>query len=154
MWGVDLLASPSTGAMCCGHALTCMPLCYEGGRHVRLDFCSEGVMWHSCCHPRCCWSMDVVMVEWFESYRVRAWFSCSYWLCTVTSIMSMGASTTVGGPRGTTSCLRVPRAPRARWKHTTGGRALLMMSQGLGQGGEMSPETPIVSEASRKSRAK
>jgi hypothetical protein len=49
--------------------------------------------------------------------------------------MSMGASTVVGGPRGTTSCLRVPRAPRARWKHTTGGRALLMMSQGLGQGG-------------------
>jgi hypothetical protein len=31
------------------------------------------------------------------------------------------ASTIVGGPRGSPSCLRVPRAPRARQKHTAGG---------------------------------
>jgi hypothetical protein len=28
--GVDLLASPSAGAMCCGHALSCAPLCHRG----------------------------------------------------------------------------------------------------------------------------
>jgi hypothetical protein len=28
--GVDLLASPSTGAVDCGHALSCAPLCHRG----------------------------------------------------------------------------------------------------------------------------
>jgi hypothetical protein len=60
----------------------------------------------------------------------------------------MGASTTVGGPHGSPSCLRVPRAPRARRKCAAGGRALLMTSRGLGPGEEMSPEMPIVPEAS------
>jgi hypothetical protein len=31
-----------------------------------------------------------------------------------------GASTVVGGPRGSPSCLRVPRAPRARRKRAAG----------------------------------
>jgi hypothetical protein len=26
------------------------------------------------------------------------------------------------GPRGSSSCLRIPRTPRARWKHAAGGR--------------------------------
>jgi hypothetical protein len=28
--GIDLLASPSTGAVWCGHALSCAPLCHRG----------------------------------------------------------------------------------------------------------------------------
>jgi hypothetical protein len=58
-----------------------------------------------------------------------------------------GAST-VSGARGSPSFLRVPHASRARRKRATGGRALLMTPQGLGLGREMSPETPIVPEAS------
>jgi hypothetical protein len=61
--GIDLLASPSASVTCRGHALTCMPLCREGGWHVRPSFCSEEVWWHSCRHPRCCGGMDVVVVE-------------------------------------------------------------------------------------------
>jgi hypothetical protein len=61
--GIDLLASPSNGVTCRGHALTCTSLCREGGRRVRLDFHSEEVRWHSCCHPRCCGGMDVIVVE-------------------------------------------------------------------------------------------
>jgi hypothetical protein len=64
------------------------------------------------------------------------------------SIPSMGVSAVVGGPRGSLSCLRVPRVPQARQKRAVGGRALLMTLWGLGQCGEMSPETPIVPEAS------
>jgi hypothetical protein len=52
------------------------------------------------------------------------------------------------GPRGSSSGLRVPRAPQARWNHAAGGRALPMTSPGLRQGGEMSPETPIMAKAS------
>jgi hypothetical protein len=59
-----------------------------------------------------------------------------------------GASTIVGAPCASPSCLRVLRAPRARWKHATGGQAPLMMPRGLGRDGEMSPKTPIVPEAS------
>jgi hypothetical protein len=59
-----------------------------------------------------------------------------------------GASTVVGGPRGSQPYLRVPRAPRVRQKCTVRGRALLTMSGGLGRGGEMSNETPIVPEVS------
>jgi hypothetical protein len=61
--GVDLLASPSAGATCRDHALTCTSLCREGGRRVRLDFRSEEVRWHSCRHPRRYGGMDVVMVQ-------------------------------------------------------------------------------------------
>jgi hypothetical protein len=64
----------------------------------------------------------------------------------MTGIMS--GQSVVGGPRGSPSCLRVPRAPQARQKHAAGGRALLMTLWGLGQCEEMSPETPIVPEAS------
>jgi hypothetical protein len=63
MWGIDLLASPSVGATCHGHALTCMPLWHEGGRCVRPSFHGEGVRWHSCHHPHCCRGMDIVVVE-------------------------------------------------------------------------------------------
>jgi hypothetical protein len=59
-----------------------------------------------------------------------------------------GASTVVGGPRGSPSCLRVPRAPRARQKCAVGGQAPLMMPRGLGRDSEMSLETPIVPKAS------
>jgi hypothetical protein len=52
------------------------------------------------------------------------------------------------GPRGSLSCLRVPRAPRVRSKHATGGRELLMMPWGLRRGREMSLEMPIMPEAS------
>jgi hypothetical protein len=65
----------------------------------------------------------------------------------VTSIPSRGASAVVRGPRGSPSCLRVPRAPRARWKRAAGGRVLLMTPWGLGRGREMLPKTPIVPEA-------
>jgi hypothetical protein len=52
------------------------------------------------------------------------------------------------GPRGSPSCLRVPRAPRARWKSVMGGQVLLMTPRGLGRGREVSPEMPIVPKAS------
>jgi hypothetical protein len=52
------------------------------------------------------------------------------------------------GPRGFPSCLRVPHAPRTRWKRVAGGRALLMTPRGLERGGEISPELPIVPEPS------
>jgi hypothetical protein len=51
------------------------------------------------------------------------------------------------GPRGSLSCLRVPRAPQARRKRAAGGRAPLMTPHGLGRGGDMSFETPIVPDA-------
>jgi hypothetical protein len=60
---IDLLASPSTGATCRGHALTYTPLCHEGGRCMRLYFRRKEVRWHSCRHPRCYGGMDVVVVE-------------------------------------------------------------------------------------------
>jgi hypothetical protein len=63
MRGIDLLASPSVGATCHGHALTCMPLFHEGGQCVRPGFHGEGVRWHSCRHPHCCRGMDIVVVE-------------------------------------------------------------------------------------------
>jgi hypothetical protein len=59
-----------------------------------------------------------------------------------------GVSTMLGGPRGSPSCLRAPRAPRARWKCAAGGQVPLMTPWGLGRDGEISPETPIVPEAS------
>jgi hypothetical protein len=59
---------------------------------------------------------------------------------------------------GVSTVLGVPVAPRFAWgfhvplgrgkKHAVGGRAPLMTPQGLGRGGEISPETPIVPEAS------
>jgi hypothetical protein len=58
------------------------------------------------------------------------------------------------GPRGSPSCLRVPRAPRARRKHAARGQALLMMSWGLERGGEVSPETSVVLEASPQGSGK
>jgi hypothetical protein len=61
--GIDLLASPSAGVTCHGHALTCTPLCREGGRRMRRDYRSEEVRWHSCRHPYCCGGMDVVVAE-------------------------------------------------------------------------------------------
>jgi hypothetical protein len=76
-----------------------------------------------CCsgrYPRCCRGMDVVVVEWPGSCWVKAWFPCSYWLCTVTSVPSAGAGAAVGGPRGSLYCLRVPRVPRARRKYAEG----------------------------------
>jgi hypothetical protein len=38
--GVELLASPSTGATCCGHASFCV---VEDGQYVRPDLRREGV---------------------------------------------------------------------------------------------------------------
>jgi hypothetical protein len=58
------------------------------------------------------------------------------------------------GPRGFPSCLRVPRALWERQKRATGGWALSMMSRGLGRGREMSPETPIMPEASPQGSGK
>jgi hypothetical protein len=58
-----------------------------------------------------------------------------------------GASTVLG-PCGSLSFLRVPRAPRTKRRRAVGGRVPLMTPRGLGRDGEMSPETPIVSEAS------
>jgi hypothetical protein len=101
---------------------------------------------NACVTPGC-YNMDVVVVEWPGSCRVRVSFLCPCWLCTVTSIMSMEHAP-CWGPRGSSSCLRVPRAPRARRRHAVGGQAPLMMPRGLGRDGEMSPETPIVPEAS------
>jgi hypothetical protein len=123
-------ASPFTGVTCQGHALTCVPLCHEGGRCMHRDFRSEGVRWHGCRHPRCCGGMDVVMGEWLGSCQVWSSFSCSCWLCTVMSITSMGASTVVGGPHGSPSCLRVPRAPRARRKRAAGDPVLFNDAMG------------------------
>jgi hypothetical protein len=58
-----------------------------------------------------------------------------------------GASTVLGS-QWLPILPRVPRAPRARQKRVAGGQAPLMMLRGLRRGGEMSPETPIVPEAS------
>jgi hypothetical protein len=63
MRGIDLLASPFAGATCQGHALTCTPLCHEGGQRVRQDFRSKGVRWHNYRHAHCCGGMDVIVVE-------------------------------------------------------------------------------------------
>jgi hypothetical protein len=58
------------------------------------------------------------------------------------------------GPCGSPPCLRVPRGPRVRRKHAAGGRTLLMTPWGFGRGGEMSPEMPIMPEASPQSSDK
>jgi hypothetical protein len=95
MRDVDLLASPFAGVMCRGHALTCTPLCHEGGRCVRWNFRSEGVRWHSCHHPRCCGAMNVVVGEWVMSSQVDVHVA----LLTVHGHVHVdGASTIVGGP--------------------------------------------------------
>jgi hypothetical protein len=73
-----------------------MHLCtIEDGRRVHLDLRREEVRCHSCRYPRCCRGMNVMVVEWSGSCRIRAWFSCS---CTVMSIPSAGVGTVVGGP--------------------------------------------------------
>jgi hypothetical protein len=86
--------------------------------------------------------MKVVVVEWPGSCRVRVWFLCPCWLCTVTS-----ASTVLGSPwlpvmpEGST-CPSGEAGKRRR------GRAPLMTPRWLGRNGEMSSEAPIVPEAS------
>jgi hypothetical protein len=95
-------------------AMLC-PVCdgtIEDGRCVRPDLRREGVRWYSCRYPRRCRSMDVVMVEWPGSCRVRARFPRSCSLCTVMSISSAGTGAMVGGPHGFPPCQRAPRVPR------------------------------------------
>jgi hypothetical protein len=103
-------------------AMLC-PMCFcavEDGRYGCPDLRREGSRWYSCRHPCRCRGMDVIVVEWPGSCWVRAWFPCSYSLCTVTSVPSAGVGAVVGGPRGSTSFQRAPRVPRVRRKYTEG----------------------------------
>jgi hypothetical protein len=112
------------------------PVCFcavQDEQYMHPDSCREGGRWYSCRYPRRCKGMDVVVVKWSGSCWVRAWFSCSCSLCTVTSVLLAGVGAVV----------RVPIAPRfARGLHAYLGRgrsmprgsdALMLMLQGSGE---------------------
>jgi hypothetical protein len=130
-------------------AMSCpVRLCaIEDGRHRHPDLHREGVRWYSDRYPHRCRGIDVVVLEWPGSCWVRVRFSCSCWLCTVTSIPSLGAGATIGGPvahcfaRGLHVSLR-------RGSSKPRGSGAFDDVVGLGRGVEMSSEVLISPETS------
>jgi hypothetical protein len=142
---VDLLSPLSAGVTCCGHALTCMPLCHEGGSTCAWIFIAR----------RLGGIVAVTPLLWrYGCRRGRVTGVMTSQGVVLVLLLTMhdhvhpidGSEFRSWGPRGSLSCRRVPRAPRARRKHVVGGQALLTTSRGLGRGGEMSPKMSIVPE--------
>jgi hypothetical protein len=112
--GIELLASPSTGVACRGHALICAPCAVEDELCMRLDLRREEIRQHSCRCSYCCSGVGNVVVT--DRGQIIPWLLRLHTLCMVLFSLSLGVGVVVNSGLGSTviaSSVAVETWPRS-----------------------------------------